>query len=117
MAAAQKPIAEYFLPFLDYCEVEKGLSDGTQQNYRHYLAVFLGWLKATNNAQMLPEQFTAQHAWEYRLHLARKYKTPTGGRLGKKSQNFYLVALRALLRFFAERDIESLPSSKIRALP
>lgn len=114
MAAAQKPIAEYFLPFLDYCEVEKGLSDGTQQNYRHYLAVFLGWLKATNNAQMLPEQFTAQHAWEYRLHLARKYKTPTGGRLGKKS---HLVALRALLRFFAERDIESLPSSKIRALP
>ena len=31
----------------------------------------------------------------------------------KKSQNFYLIALRALLRYLAERDIETLPSTKI----
>jgi site-specific recombinase XerD len=73
----------------------------------------MGWLKATNQGRLRPEQFSAQHAWDYRLYLARTYRTPTGKHLGKKSQNFYLIALRALLRFFAERDIESLPSSKI----
>ena len=113
MTAAQKPIQEYLLPFLDYCEVEKGLSDGTQRNYRQYLGVFVGWLKANDHKELLPKQFTAQHAWDYRLYLARRYRTPAGKHLGKKSQNFYLIALRALLRFFAERDIESLPSSKI----
>lgn len=34
--------------------------------------------------------------------------------MAKKSQNYYLIALRALLNYFAERDIESLPSSKIK---
>jgi site-specific recombinase XerD len=111
--ASQKPIADYLLPFLDYCEVEKGLSDGSQQNYRYYLSVFIGWLRRTNNVRLRPSQFTAQHAWDYRLYLARTYRTPTGGQLAKKSQNFYLIALRALLRYFAEKDIDSLPSSKI----
>ena len=34
--------------------------------------------------------------------------------LTKKSQNLYLIALRALLRYLAERDIETLPSTKIK---
>jgi site-specific recombinase XerD len=110
----QLPIAKYLLPFLDYCEVEKGLSDGTQRNYRQYLGVFIGWLKASSNEDLCPKDFSPKHAWEYRLYLARNYKTPLGRHLAKKSQNFYLIALRALLRFFAERDIDSLPSSKIK---
>jgi len=114
MTQSQKPIAEYLLPFLDYCEIEKGLSNNTQRNYKQYLAVLIGWLKETNNQQLRPRQFTAQHAWDYRLYLARTYKTRRQTYLGKKSQNFYLIALRALLRYFAERDIESLPSSKIK---
>jgi site-specific recombinase XerD len=109
----QKPIGEYLLPFLDYCEVEKGLSNNTQRNYRHYLGAFIAWLKRSNNAQLRPKQLSAQHVRDYRLYLARQHKTPAGGYLGKKSQNFYLIALRALLRYFAEQDIESLPSSKI----
>jgi len=56
---------------------------------------------------------TAKHVWDYRLYLARTYKSPTGEYLGKKSQNYYLIALRALLNYLAEQDIESLPSSKV----
>jgi site-specific recombinase XerD len=113
MAASDQPIVKHLFPFLDYCEVKKGLANGTQENYRYYLSVFIGWLKKTNNERLRPSEFTAQHAWDYRLYLARGYRTPTGGRLSKKSQNFYLIALRALLRYFAEKDIDSLPSSKI----
>jgi site-specific recombinase XerD len=113
MTTNQKPIGEYLLPFLDYCEVEKGLSNNTQRNYRHYLGAFIAWLNRSKNVQLRPEQLSAQHVRDYRLYLARQHKTPTGAYLGKKSQNFYLIALRALLRYFAEQDIESLPSSKI----
>ena len=109
MGANQKPITGYLLPFLDYCEIEKGLSNNTQRNYKQYLSVFITWLKGTKNERLRPGDFSAQHAWDYRLYLARKYRTPTGAYLGKKSQNFYLIALRALLNYFAERDIEFSP--------
>jgi len=108
------PLLEYILPFLDYCEIEKGLSNNTQKNYRQYLLLFVKWLKVTDTSELLPHELTAQHVWDYRLYLARTYRTPRGGFLGKKSQNYYLIALRALLNFLAERDIRTLPSSKIK---
>ena len=108
------PIIDYLLPFLDYCEIEKGLSNNTQRNYKQYLALFIGWLKKTKNDNLLPHDLTAEHVWDYRLYLARTYKTRTGGYLGKKSQNYYLIALRALLDFLADRDITTLPSSKVK---
>lgn len=110
----QKPITDQIFPFLDYCEIEKGLSNNTQKNYRQYLRVFVEWLKKTGKERLLPYELSSKHIWDYRLYLARSYKTPSGGYLGKKSQNYYLIALRALLAYFAERDIESLPSSKIK---
>jgi len=111
---ATEPIVKHILPFLDYCEVEKGLSNNTQRNYKQYLELFVGWLKKTNNENLLPHELSADHIWDYRLYLARSYKTKRGDYLGKKSQNYYLIALRALLDYFTEKDIETLPSSKIK---
>ena len=109
-----QPIKDHILPFLDYCEIEKGLSNNTQRNYRQYLRLFVEWLEKTENENLKPNELNAKHVWDYRLFIARTYKTPAGDYLGKKSQNYYLIALRALLNYFAERDIESLPSSKIK---
>lgn len=111
---SRTPLPQHVLPFLDYCEVEKGLANNTQKNYRQYLKLFTDWLKKTGNEKLLPHELTAKHIWDYRLYLARTYKTPTGEYLGKKSQNYYLIALRAFMNYMAERDIDSLPSSKIK---
>lgn len=108
------PLPKLVLPFLEYCEVEKGLSNNTQRNYEQYLKLFIGWLEKTKQLSLLPHQLTAKHIWDYRLYLARTYKTPSGEYLGKKSQNYYLIALRALLNYLADRDIETLSSSKIK---
>lgn len=108
------PLFAHILPFLEYCEIEKGLSDNTQRNYEQYLKLFTGWLKATKQSNLLAHQLTAKHIWDYRLYLARTYKTPRGLVLGKKSQNYYLIALRALLNFLADRDVDTLSSSKIK---
>ncbi|MFT5849510.1 MAG: site-specific recombinase XerD [Patiriisocius sp.] len=108
------PIKDHILPFLDYCEIEKGLSSNTQRNYDQYLKLFVLWLKENKKLKMLPHQLTAEDVWDYRLFLARGHKTHSGEPLSKKSQNYYLIALRALLSYLAERDIESLPSSKIK---
>src|SRR5690242_12316644 len=94
-----KLLRDYILPFLDYCEIEKGLADNTQRNYAHYLELFVRWLEKTGNANLLPHELTPKHIWDYRLYLARNYKAPNGTHLSKKSQNNYLIALRALLDF------------------
>lgn len=111
---SKEAIKKHILPFLDYCEVEKGLSSNTQKNYNQYLKLFVDWLKKTKNEKLLPHELTPKHIWDYRLYLARTYKTPSGKYLSKKSQNYYLIALRALLNYLAERDIDSLPSSKVK---
>ena len=108
------PLREYLHPFLDYCEIEKGLSNNTQRNYNQYLSLFIKWLKVENIQNLKPHELTAEHIWDYRLFLARGHKTARNEHLTKKSQNYYLIALRALLSFLAERDIEALPSSKIK---
>ena len=109
-----KPIKDYLLDFLDYCEIEKGLSANTQRNYEQYLKLFIKWLIQTKKENLKPHQLTYQDVWDYRLFLARKYRTPRDKFLTKKSQNYYLIALRSLLDFFADRDIQSLPSSKVK---
>ncbi len=108
------PLQKQILPFLDYCEIEKGLSNNTQRNYQQYLSLFVHWLEKENISNLLPHELTAEHIWNYRLFIARTYKTSRGEFLSKKSQNYYLIALRALLAFLAERDIDTLPSSKIK---
>lgn len=108
------PLREYLLPFLDYCEIEKGLSSNTQRNYQQYLNLFVKWLKVNKTSDLLPHDLTPEHIWDYRLYIARTYKTRRDENLSKKSQNYYLIALRALLAFLADRDIETLPSSKVK---
>jgi site-specific recombinase XerD len=109
-----KSLPDHILPFLDYCEIEKGLSSNTQRNYKQYLSLFSGWLKNKNLNGLLPHELTPEHIWDYRLYLARQYKSPRNEYLSKKSQNYYLIALRAFLNYLSDRDIDTLPSSKIK---
>ncbi len=90
------------------------MSNNTQRNYKQYLSLFTGWLKKTGEENLKPDELTPKHVWDYRLYLARGYKGQDGQYLAKKSQNYYLIALRALLNYFAEHDIVSLPSSKVK---
>jgi len=115
MKKSDKSIIKHIPDFLDYCEVEKGLADKTQKNYQHYLAKFVSWLKKTQKEDLLPHQMTNEDIWAYRLYLSR-YTDEKGRSLKKVTQNYYLIALRALLGYFVAKDVESTPPGKI-ALP
>src|SRR4030042_1853137 len=115
MEKSDKSIIKHIPDFLDYCEVEKGLSDRTQENYQRYLQKFVIWLKGAKKEAILPHELTSEDIWAYRLYLSR-HTDEKGRSLKKVSQNYYLIALRALLGYFSAKDIESLPSDKI-ALP
>jgi site-specific recombinase XerD len=115
MKRSNTPIIKHIPDFLDYCEVEKGLSEKTQENYNRYLQKFIFWLKKTKKEGLLPHELTAEDVWAYRLFLSR-FTDQKGRPLKKVTQNYYLIALRALLGYFTAKDIVSLPADKI-ALP
>lgn len=115
MQKSQKPILEHILDFLDYCEVERGLSSKTQENYSHYLKKFSNWLSSKGKKDLKPHELTAQDIWEYRLFLSRNPSQSSGRArpLSRLTQNYYLIALRALLSYFVAKDMASLPPDKV----
>ncbi|MDD2731736.1 MAG: tyrosine-type recombinase/integrase [Candidatus Pacebacteria bacterium] len=113
MKKSNKSIIEHIPDFLDYCEVEKGLSDNTQKNYEHYLNKFTNWLRYKKIDNLKPHELTPDHIWDYRLFLSRHIDRNTGKTLGKATQNYYLIALRALLSYFSSKDVVCIPSDKI----
>ncbi len=110
----QKPIIEYIPDFLDWLDIEKGLSSKTQENYQRFIKKFVDWLKYKRLENLLPKELTPEHIWEYKVFLSRGVKTIEGKELKKSTQNYYLIALRSLLTFFAEKNIESLPPEKVK---
>jgi site-specific recombinase XerD len=109
-----KSIIKYLSDFLDYSEIEKGLSSKTQENYTRFLRKFFGWLKATNQLDLKPASLTPEIIWQYKVYLSRHADSRTKKTLKKTTQNYYLIALRSLLEFFVEKDIPSLPPSKVK---
>lgn len=113
MKKSEIPIIRHIPDFLDYCEVEKGLASNTQKNYERYLNKFVFWLKREKLQDLRPHGLTSDHVWDYRLFLSRHADSDTQKTLKKATQNYYLIALRALLSFFTAKDIISLPADKI----
>jgi site-specific recombinase XerD len=112
MRKSDKTIIRLIPDFLDYCEVEKGLSPVSTRNYDNFLKVFKSWLEEQKLDGLRPHELTPDHIWDYRLHLSRK-ADKHGRYIKKTTQNYYLIALRNLMTYFAAKDIISLPADKI----
>jgi site-specific recombinase XerD len=113
MKKSIKPLKDHITDFLEYTEVEKGLSNKTQENYKMFLNKFLEFLGSANRLEIKPHELNAKDVWNYKLFLARSRSFSTGSILKKTTQHYYLIALRSLLNYFTDRDIESMPSSKV----
>lgn len=92
--------------FLEYLEIEKGRSVKTVENYDRYLTRFLARTKVTK-----PAELTEPVVREFRLWLNRQ--PGVSGDMKKKTQNYYLIALRAFLKYLRKLGIESLSPEKI----
>ena len=111
-----KSIQEYLPDFVEYCEVEKGLSATTGKNYARFLQQFFRWLKNNKLEKIRPKELTEYHILKYHTwlsHLPNKTKKTSAG-LHMSTQTRYLIALRALLDYFYEKDISCVSSKKIK---
>lgn len=97
--------------FLEYLEIERGRSVKTIENYDRYLDRFFEFLKADD-----PKKVTESKVREFRLWLNRQPGTKVGREvqpLKRRTQNYYLIALRAFLKYLRKRGIEALSPEKI----
>lgn len=93
--------------FLEHLEIEKGRSLKTLENYDRYLRRFFEHGKVKS-----PEEITENKVREFRLWLNRQ-KTMQGDELKKKTQNYYLIALRMFLKYLIKRKITALAPESI----
>lgn len=106
-----KDLATLKRQFLEYLEIERGRSVKTVENYDRYLERFFTFAKATKVTDLTEEQVR-----EFRLHLNRQPGTKVGGRMEpmkRRTQNYYLIAVRAFLKFLRKRGIEALSPERI----
>ncbi len=108
--------------FLEYTEIEKGRSINTVMNYDRYLTRFIAFAKVKN-----PEDITYDIVREYRLWLNRLPACSTqvgqlateakrgvsSSTLKRRTQNYYLIALRAFLKYLAREGLSVLSPEKI----
>lgn len=105
--------------YLQYAEIEQGLSVKTIENYSRFLGKFKQWLRSgLERPALRPHELTTDHIFAYKTFLSRLGSSSANPAepLKKTTQNYYLIALRALLKYFAEKDIRSLPADKIKLL-
>ena len=98
--------------FLEYIEIEKGRSILTVRNYEHYITEFLEFSKVVR-----PSDITEEIIKNFRMNLNRRDGAKKRGAvtqtLKKRTQNYYLIARRAWLKFCVKKNIPCMLPEKI----
>jgi site-specific recombinase XerD len=110
MQQKKAEIYAYISEFLEYLEIERGRKLKTIQNYERYLHTFAGWLVSEGVSRVA--NISENDVRRFRLWLNRK-ETQSGEHLKRKTQNYYLIAVRMFFKYLAKREIQSLSAEKI----
>lgn len=107
----QTTLGKFAREYLEYLEIERGRSLKTIENYERYLTRFLVASGANE-----PADINDDLVRNFRLWLNRQEAGIRAGRaetLKKKTQNYYLIAIRSFLKYLRKRGVESYAPEKI----
>ena len=98
--------------FLEYMEIERGVSLKTVENYDRYLSRFFAEQKISTSIDITDESIRL-----FRLSLNRsngaRVRGQVAGTMKKNTQNYHLIALRVFLKFLMKRGITALSPDRI----
>lgn len=90
--------------FLEYQEIEKGRSLKTVRNYNQYISKYIEFSGIKNTSDI-----NAENIRQFRLHLNRqpgmKIKGQSSGTMKKRTQNYYLIAIRMFLKYLMKQGL------------
>src|SRR5688572_24772323 len=101
-------LSAHITDFLEYLELERNASQKTIQNYDHYLRRFLDFV-----GDIEPSKIDLALVRKFRLHLSRWTDQRSGKELKRVTQNYFMIALRAFLRYLARQDVNTLSPEKV----
>ncbi len=101
-------ISALITDFLEYLELERNASQLTIKNYDHYLKRFLEFA-----GDLDPNNIDLGLVRKYRLYLSRYTDPITKKPLKRITQNYFMIALRAFLRYLARVDVGTLSPEKV----
>jgi site-specific recombinase XerD len=93
--------------FLEYTEIERGRAVKTVENYDHYISRFFEHAAIVDTSDI-----TEDKVREFRLWLNRQPGTANAS-MKRRTQNYYLIAIRSYLKYLRKRDIEALSPEKL----
>lgn len=102
--------------FLEYCELDKNLSQKTIRMYSYYLNFFRIWITDHHSKRVKinsVEEITDETIRDFRLYLSREYFNQYKGELKKQTQGYFLVALRSFFRFLIKKKMKVMPPEMI----
>lgn len=103
--------------YLQYCEVDRNLSQGTVKMYHLYLKAFEAWAKNYFQSDKVTyKQISQDVVREFRIYLNRKLSDKHQNEtIRRNTQNRYLTALRSFFRYLiVEMNLnDALPPDKI----
>lgn len=105
-----QPIPKTIIEYLEHIEVERNLSPLTVRDYGHYLDVFGRW--AAGQGLQHFAQLDLAILKKYRLFLARQ-RGPDDEPITTRTQAYYIIALRSLLKWLISMDANVLAPEKI----
>lgn len=99
-----------FIHYLEHLEVERNVSRLTIRNYSLYLRRFIDWLEGEGITDLA--QVDQDIMRSYRVYLSR-FTDDIGRTLSKKTQGYYIIAIRSWLKWLVKQDAEVLHPEKI----
>lgn len=108
--------------FLEYCELDRNLSQKTVRMYSYYLKFFEKWMRERGGEGEdregkrmggEVEKIDEETVRKFRLYLSREYFNPFKGELKRQTQNYFLVALRSFFRFLIKKNHKVLSPEQI----
>lgn len=94
--------------FLYHVEIERGRSKKTKENYQHYLKRFLLQSKVKDPSEITELTIRKFRVWLNDLPYGRENLN-----MKKRTQNYYLIALRAFLKYLSKNGHKTLAPDKI----
>lgn len=106
---------EVIIEYLEYCEIEKNLTQSTIKMYHFYLMDFDAWAKDyLKKDKVTLEDITNDLIKKYRIFLNRRKSSKSNEEFKKTTQKTFLVALRAFLRYLVVvQELELLSPEQI----
>lgn len=94
------PLDTLIIDYLEYCEIDKNLSQGTIKMYHFYLNNFLAFAKAfLNREDVTDADLVYDLIQKYRVNLNRRISSKSNESFKRNTQKTFLIALRAFLKY------------------